>query len=138
MFTFWWPFYNSKLEGCWKEDFWEKLTSKLSKKLMWLQNIKSYGKHNSKVFKNWKLFQISYRHIPHFLQWYGFLSMLVKCLQIVQKYADIFALQLRHLTLSSPIWKKMIWKIIRLTDQVNGNYNHKVLNMDCLIYQTDK
>ena len=37
--------------------------------------------------------------------------MLVKCLQIAQKYADIFAPQLRHLPLSSPIWKEIIWKI---------------------------
>ena len=36
--------------------------------------------------------------------------MLVKCLQIAQKYADIFAPQLWHLPLSSPTWKEMIRK----------------------------
>ena len=47
---------------------------------------------------------VSYLHIPHFLQWYGFLSTLVKCLQMEQKYADIWAPQLRHFPLSSPIY----------------------------------
>ena len=73
---------------------------------------------------NWKLCQVSYRHIPHFSQWYGFLSKLSKSLQIAQKYADIFSPQLQHLPLSLPIWKEMIWKIIGLTDQVSANYDH--------------
>ena len=105
---------------------------------MWLQNIKSCGNTTSKFFINWKLYQVSYRHIPHFSQWYGFLSMLIKCLQIAQKYADILFPHLRHLALSPPIWKEMIWKIMSLTDQVSENYDHKVLNIDYLIYQTEQ
>ena len=48
--------------------------------------------------------------------------MLMKCLQIAQKYADISLPQLQHLALSLPIWKEIIWKIISLTDQVSGKF----------------
>ena len=51
-------------------------------------------------------YRFTYRQIPHFVQWYGFLSVPVKCLHIEQKYAESFVLHLAQVWASWLILKK--------------------------------
>ena len=53
---------------------------------------------------------------------YGFLSTLVKCLQIAQIQAEMFSLHLRNLALTSPIWT-------RLDHRVDSTYMSPVIRI---------
>ena len=51
--------------------------------------------------------------IPHFVQWYGFLSVPVKCLYTEQKYAENFGLHLAQ------VWAS--WLILKKKKALKGN-----------------